>query len=331
MKGISLILALAGTAAIGQPRLLVFSGWSGYRHTSLVDGIAAMKGLSARGGFLFDTTSNPAVFNDTNLAKYQAVFMNCNCGHVSLLKEAQRDALQKFIRAGKGWAGTHCASGIGTGWPWYAQLVGAVHGGQHTPGSVPGILRVDNRTHVSMTHFTSNTWKMPKEELYYFLNDPAPSWRPDPVLPKVTVLLTFLEWGNGNTKPQADVTTSHMGALAWYHEFEGGRSWYTGLGHEAWLYGDSTYLNHLLGGMRYVLRLDGTSGIAGRIPWLAPDGPRARAWIGRVDRGAASLTPYPQGHRVFDIRGNRLRGKGDASETSSLSSSFLVGIGVSHD
>jgi type 1 glutamine amidotransferase len=39
--------------------------------------------------------------------------------------------------------------------------------------------------------------------------------------------------------------------IAWYHEFDGGRAWYTGLGHRIELYTDPVFTQHLLGGIRW--------------------------------------------------------------------------------
>ena len=38
---------------------------------------------------------------------------------------------------------------------------------------------------------------------------------------------------------------------AWFHEFDGGRSWYTGGGHTDASYAEADFRRHLLGGLRY--------------------------------------------------------------------------------
>ena len=52
-----------------------------------------------------------------------------------------------------------------------------------------------------------------------------------------------------------------MGAdhpIAWCHEYEGGRSWYTGGGHTKESYAEPEFLKHLLGGIRWAAnRLNG--------------------------------------------------------------------------
>jgi type 1 glutamine amidotransferase len=42
--------------------------------------------------------------------------------------------------------------------------------------------------------------------------------------------------------------------IAWYHEFDGRRAWYMGIGHRAELYDanlGSTFTRHVLGGLRW--------------------------------------------------------------------------------
>jgi type 1 glutamine amidotransferase len=40
--------------------------------------------------------------------------------------------------------------------------------------------------------------------------------------------------------------------ISWCHEFDGGRSWYTGMGHAASAFTDEPlFLQHLLGGIRW--------------------------------------------------------------------------------
>ncbi|WP_432326977.1 ThuA domain-containing protein [Mucilaginibacter sp. P25] len=41
--------------------------------------------------------------------------------------------------------------------------------------------------------------------------------------------------------------------MAWYHNFDGGRAFYTELGHTDESYADPLYLNHLLGGIKYAM------------------------------------------------------------------------------
>jgi type 1 glutamine amidotransferase len=331
-----MLAAAAGTVTAAIPRLLVFSGQPPgiYRHDGIDYALDLMKTLAPKAGFAYDTSTDYSVFTDANLSKYQAILMNCNCRETRLITTAGRAALEKFIHNGGGWAGTHCAAALDLdiNWPWYTSLLGAVHR-HHTDGSQPGVLRVDDHVHPSTAHFKSNTWTLSKEELYFYLKDPVPAWKPDTKLPKVNVLLTFVSWGNGQTKPPAGnkADSSEMGALAWYHEFEGGRSWYSGLGHEKWLFSDSLYIKHLMGGLKYVLKSDGTSGLDDQAR-LHPVSHAQHAWIGSFQ--GSSSSPFAEtgplhGYRIFDIQGTRLREL--ESGSGSPAAAILIGIQASHE
>ena len=41
--------------------------------------------------------------------------------------------------------------------------------------------------------------------------------------------------------------------MAWYHDYDGGRAFYTELGHTEASYTDSLYLEHILGGIQYAI------------------------------------------------------------------------------
>lgn len=41
--------------------------------------------------------------------------------------------------------------------------------------------------------------------------------------------------------------------IAWYHECDGGRAWYTGLGHTDETYSEQAFLDHLAGGILWAL------------------------------------------------------------------------------
>jgi type 1 glutamine amidotransferase len=46
--------------------------------------------------------------------------------------------------------------------------------------------------------------------------------------------------------------------IAWCHAFDGGRSWYTAMGHPAESYADPSFLSHLEGGIESVVGIRGT-------------------------------------------------------------------------
>src|SRR5690348_17192435 len=79
-----LVVALALLASVSlsiaahaqQPRVLVFSKTTGFRHSSIPNGIAAMKKLGQENGFAVDATEEAGAFTEQNLARYGAVVLD---------------------------------------------------------------------------------------------------------------------------------------------------------------------------------------------------------------------------------------------------------------
>ena len=110
---VALLLALAAVALPAssqnsQPRVLVFSKTAGFRHSSIPNGIAAVKKLGAENGFAVDATEDAAAFTARNLARYRAVVFMSTTGDV--LNTSQQEALERYIQAGGGWVGVHSAT-----------------------------------------------------------------------------------------------------------------------------------------------------------------------------------------------------------------------------
>jgi glucose/arabinose dehydrogenase/cytochrome c551/c552 len=187
--------------------------------------------LGNENGFAVDTTSDASWFQDDSLKKYSAVVFLNTTGN--LLNNYQEADFERYIQSGGGFAGVHAASDAEYDWGWYGRLVGGYFNGHPEPQEAT--LHIVDSTHPS-TRFLPATWKR-TDEWYNFkkLNK------------DVHVLLTIDEKSyqggkNGENHP-----------MAWYHEYDGGRAWYTELGHTDESYTDSLYLKHLLGGILYAI------------------------------------------------------------------------------
>src|SRR5690606_7758927 len=78
-----------------EPRILVFSKTTGWRHTSIPHGIEALQKLGKEHGFLVDTTENASKFNDKHLKKYHAIVFLNTSGRV--FNSQQKAAFQRYI------------------------------------------------------------------------------------------------------------------------------------------------------------------------------------------------------------------------------------------
>jgi uncharacterized protein len=211
-------------------KVLVFSKTSGFHHSSIPDGIKAVQKLGEENGFLVESTTDSLQFNDKNLAQYAAVIFMNTTGDV--LGENEQKAFEKYIHAGKGYVGVHAASDTEYGWPWYNGLVGAYFVSH--PAQQQAILQVKDRSFIATKHLPAEWSKW--DEWYNFKDT---HWD------KVHVLMTLDEksikgGANGDFHP-----------VSWYQTYEGGRAFYTALGHTEASYTDSLFLQHLLGGIKY--------------------------------------------------------------------------------
>ena len=234
-SGLFLIMALmvfSFSVPKKMPAVLVFSKTNGFRHSSIPVGITAIKAMGEANKFMVEATEDSLAFTDENLAKYKAVIFLSTTGNV--LGEAQEKALEKFIQQGGGFVGVHAAADCEYDWPWYVKMVGASFL-SHPEQQVAKLL-VKDKSHRSTKHLP-DTWER-KDEWYNFK-----SMNPD-----VKVLITIDEnsykgGANGDNHP-----------MAWFHAYDGGRAFYTELGHTEESFSEPLYLQHLLGGIQYALK-----------------------------------------------------------------------------
>lgn len=212
-------------------RILVFSRTLGFRHDSIEPGIAALRALGAANDFAVDATEDAGQLTAANLGRYEAVVFLSTTGDV--LDDQQQAAFMTYIRNGGGFVGIHAAADTEHGWPWYEDLLGAHFAGHSSV--TPARIRVENRDHPS-TRMLPDPWTR-SDEWYDFNRNPRSHG--------VTVLLTVDE----SSYAGGQMGNDHP--IAWYHEHEGGRAWYTAGGHTEASFSEPAFLEHLLGGIRY--------------------------------------------------------------------------------
>jgi cytochrome c len=215
------------------PAILVFSKTAEFRHDSIPAAQVALRQLAAEHGWRADFTEDATLFTYERLARYDAVIFLLTTGDV--LNATQEAAFERYIRAGGGFAGVHSASDTEYGWAWYGGLVGAHNNQQNKhSGVVSATIQVSDHAHPS-TAGLPDRWTR-TDEWYNFATDPRP---------QVHVLMMVDE----TTYAGGTMGADHP--IAWYHEYDGGRAWYTALGHTAESYREPLFLTHLWGGVAY--------------------------------------------------------------------------------
>ncbi|MEZ4830258.1 MAG: DUF6807 family protein [Bacteroidia bacterium] len=224
-----------------KPRILVYTkNGKGYVHDNLEAATAAIKKLGLENGFDVDASADPAVMTDENLKKYDAlVFASTN--NETFDTDAQKQAFQRYIENGGGFAGIHSASGSERQWPWYQQMLGGKF--RRHPPLQPFHINVIDNVHPS-TCFMGKVWEW-EDECYYL----------DHLNPNIHVLLaadlnTIKDEKKGEYP--ADIFGDNF-PICWYQEQYGGRQWYTALGHKIDYYSNPVFLQHILGGILWAM------------------------------------------------------------------------------
>lgn len=233
MKNITFILGLLFLSANAQnEKVLVFSKTEGYRHESIEIGIETITELGKQNGFDVAHTEDANVFTENNLNQYQLVIFLNTTGDV--LSDDQQLSFETFIRKGGSFMGIHSAADTEYDWPWYGKLVGAYFL-SHPEKSNAEIVKVDD-SFQACKHLPE---RWPRYDEWYNYKS---------ISPDIHVLLELDE----NTYDGGKNGSHHP--ITWYQDFDGGRMFYTGMGHTLESYAEPDFRKLLLGGILYCLK-----------------------------------------------------------------------------
>lgn len=217
----------------GEPRVLVFSKTMAFKHSSIPAGVAALQKLGSENQILVDTTKNAEMFTDEELEKYSAIIFLSTTGDI--LNAKQEAAFERYIQAGGGFVGIHAAADTEYDWNWYGRLVGAYFQ-SHPAGTPEADFIIKDQNFMATNMFSDTIWHR-SDELYNFKK----------INPDINVIMTVDE----STYKGGENGEHHP--MSWYHEYDGGRAFYTALGHTEESFTEDLYLQHLLGGIRYAI------------------------------------------------------------------------------
>ncbi|HEX8060000.1 MAG TPA: ThuA domain-containing protein [Cyclobacteriaceae bacterium] len=229
---LSLFCLLLQSCSNNKPKVLVFSKTKGFRHQSINVGKPAIQKLGSENGFDVDTTENATAFTEDNLKKYAAVVFLSTTGDVLDLQ--QQNALKRFIQSGGGYVGVHAAADTEYDWWWYNKLVGAWFK-SHPKTQKARIIQVENpdpRFRITVPADWERT-----DELYNYK--------------KISDDLNVLYKLDESSYEGGENNGDHP--WAWWHDFDGGRSFYTGMGHTDESWSEPEFLAHLTTGIKYAI------------------------------------------------------------------------------
>ncbi len=316
-----------------KAQVLVFSKTEAYRHTSIEAGIEAIKEMGEEQGFKVTATEDAAYFNEENLSRFQAVIFLNTSGDV--LNNAQQADFQRFIEAGGGFVGVHCAAATEYDWHWYGHLVGAYFSDHPEIQEAEVIVTEPNdilteglqerfRVKDEWYNFRqvppsgkvwvdapntilSETEIGPKDSLRQLEKhiDPRVAWRydfADPYLAEdINVVMQLDEKSYQGGKHGA----SHP--VTWYHEYEGGRSFYTALGHTSEIYSNPDFLKILENGITYAIGDEGIDFSKTKTEHIPPEDRFIRTTLASNLNEPTELEILPDGRIIFLERRGALK------------------------
>ncbi|MBE1488407.1 ThuA domain-containing protein [Plantactinospora soyae] len=281
--------------------VLVFTKTAGARRASIADGVRAIRDLGRENDFTVTVTQDSGAFTEQNLARYRTVIFLNTTGDI--LNATQETAFERYVKAGGGYAGVHAAAETEPDWPFYQSLLGAKATG--ASGVEPGNIDVADRAHPS-TETVPRTLTL-TEEWYNFSAN---------VRGTAHVLATadersFAGGGMGFDHP-----------IAWCKDYQGGRSWYTGLGHSIETYRSNAFTKHLLGGIQWA------AGVVEGDCGATVTGNYEKVTLNDEPGEPMSLAVLPDGRVLHNTRGGQIRLYDPASGASPVIATIPV---YSHD
>ena len=239
-----LLTGISGFTSSKERMVLIYTkNGEGFVHDNIAASVAAMEKICKAEGISTEVSDDPGVFTPENLARFDAmIFANTN--NKGFDTDDQKKAFQEFIRGGGGFMAIHSSNATEREWLWYRAMVGGKFL-RHPPYQEFDVL-VTDPSHPSTAHLPKR-WTV-KDECYYSYH----------LNPDIHVLLSAdmntIEDEQKSVYPGENFGTQLP--LCWCHEFEGGRQWYTALGHDIEFYEDPLFVKHLRGGLLWVLDKD---------------------------------------------------------------------------
>lgn len=220
-----------------QFNALLVTKTAGWHHESINEGVTAIKELATRNFFNVQWHQEGATVTDKYLENFQVIIFLNTTGDI--FKADEQKAIEKFIKAGKGFVGIHSASDTEYGWEWYTKLVGRMF--KIHPAIQTAKLRLTENKFSGLDQFTDGQFWT--DEWYEFSPETTTDLKYILAVDE-TSYNAKVQWGE---KKGEGMGSFHP--VAWYHDYDGGRSFYTALGHMPAVYSEPAFLNHIYAGI----------------------------------------------------------------------------------
>ncbi|WP_373520195.1 ThuA domain-containing protein, partial [Aquiflexum sp.] len=211
------IISIIEAESTKNLNILIYHETNGFRHGSINDGINMVNEFATDLNWTVTDSRSSEVFNGTELSQFDVVIWMNTSGD-DLLTLTERNAFEAYIKNGGGFVGVHAATDTyrDGSWPWYNDLVGAIvqTSPNHTANNTNATIDVVG-IHPAVAHL-KDMWNKNEEYYYWKLNGGYL------YSGNIDLLRVRSTGGNSYDEPRP---------ITWYKLFDGGRSFYTALGH----------------------------------------------------------------------------------------------------
>ena len=248
-------------------RVLIFSKTAGFRHSSIDEGITAIKLLGTQENFQVDAIEESTLFTDDVLGLYDGVIWLSTTGDA--LTDPQQAAFERYIQGGGAYVGIHSAADTEYLWPWYGRLVGGYFR-NHPNGTPTATVVREDATHDSTAHLLDRWTRVDEWYNYQGIVNPVVNGGGVDYSPRnsgVHVLLTMDESTYAEADGSDGVNDDHP--IAWCQRYDGGRMWYSGMGHTEASYVNADFMRHVLGGIETAVEAVPDAACGNRLPAVA--------------------------------------------------------------
>ena len=263
-----------GTSGGKGPKInaLIYHETTGFRHDSIPYAIQQLTDWGAKHGIEMTADQTSSRFTDEGLAEFDVVIWLSTVGGVRgdapLLTDEEWAAFERYMEKHGGYAGIHAASDCCDESEWYGELLGNQARFANHPGGLPGspgcigaftgscfqaVVENEDGKHPTTRHLPDR-WAI-SDELYNFKANPRST---------VHVLQT-LDESSYDFQPHPFIRDwgTLMGddhPITWCQFYDGGRVWYTGLGHDENIYRNEDSMTMIIKGIKWAAGKYGAHG-----------------------------------------------------------------------
>ena len=244
-------LGLAALWAVPAPeskplRVLLFSGTGWYRHPEIPSINGWLTRLAGQQGIRMDISETGKDLTPQNLQQYDVVLLNNANSLDKLLDNRQRSAFEEWYRKGGGIVALHATLVHQEGWPWLMNLGGCDFNSDSEFLQARVLVDPEARKHPTVSGHGDS---------FFYEADWTNHTKSVTGLPGVQVLLRVDE---STYEPVREYFQTRGGKpmgsdhpIAWLREHEGGRFFYTELGHDVRSLDTAFGRQHVIEGIRW--------------------------------------------------------------------------------